>query len=141
MNNKQLITVQAIIDAPVTTVWKAWITPEAITQWNTASDDWHTTQAENNLAIGEKFNYRMEAKDGSFGFDFWGIYNSINLNKQLSNTLGDGRKLNVIFNKLTENRTEIIEQFEAENENEIELQRNGWQAILDNFKKYVETNV
>jgi len=131
------ITVQTTIDAPVEKVWKYFTSPEDIVQWNTASADWHTTNAENDLRVGGKFNSRMEAKDGSFGFDFWGIYNEVIQYEKLVSTLGDGRAMEVKFISLN-NITEVIETFEAENENPIELQRGGWQAILDNLKKHVE---
>jgi uncharacterized protein YndB with AHSA1/START domain len=135
--DKVLITVQATINAPIEMVWKNFTTPDDIVNWNSASEDWHTTKAENDLQIGGKFNYRMEAKDGSFGFDFWGIYDEVVHSKKLTSTLGDSRKLVIAFESL-ENSTKIVEVFEAENENPIELQQGGWQAILDNFKKHVE---
>jgi len=135
--DKIKITVQTTIEAPIEKVWKCFTGPEDIVQWNTASADWHTTHAENDLRVGGKFNSRMEAKDGSFGFDFWGIYNEIILHEKLVSTLGDGRTMEVKFISIDTN-TEVIETFEAENENPIELQRGGWQAILDNLKKHVE---
>lgn len=133
------ITVQTIIEAPVEKVWELWTSPEHIIKWNQASDDWHTTRAENDLRVGGKFLSRMEAKDGSFGFDFWGVYDSIETNKFITTTLGDERKVTVTFEE-TENGTKVTETFEAEDTNPIELQRNGWQAILDNFKKYAGTH-
>lgn len=133
------ITVQTIVKAPVNKVWDFWTAPKHITQWNFAADTWHSPNAKNDLRVGGKFNYRMEAKDGSFGFDFWGIYDEIITNQRISYTMGDGRKAEITFiNK--SNETEIVETFEAETENPIELQQSGWQAILDNFKKYVEAN-
>jgi uncharacterized protein YndB with AHSA1/START domain len=136
---KTIISVQAKINASIETIWKCWTTPEDIFKWNNASDDWHTTRAENDLRVGGKFNYRMEAKDGSFGFDFEGIYEIVSINKQIEYTLGDGRKVKVVFTKV-DNKTEVIETFEGESVNSIEMQRGGWQAILDNFKKYAEAN-
>ena len=136
-NKKSLITVKVEINATVGKVWKCWTTPEDIVHWNTASVDWYTTKAENELRIGGKFNYRMEAKDGSFGFDFWGIYDEIKLNEILKITLGDTRKMYVGFFNNKGNSI-ITESFEAESENSREQQRFGWQCILDNFKKYVE---
>ncbi len=136
--DKTMITVRTTINAPVDLVWKCWTSPEDILCWNTASDDWHTTNAENNLEAGAQFNYRMEAKDGSFGFDFWGIYDKVIVQQVLEITLGDERKMKVIF-KSGNGVTEVVETFEAESENSVELQQGGWQAILDNFKKYVET--
>lgn len=135
---KTTITIQTTINAPVEKVWKYFTTPEDIVNWNSASDDWHTTSASNELHVGGKYNSRMEAKDGSFGFDFWGIYDEIIPHEKLASTMGDGRKLETKFLSVDVNTTEIIESFETETENPIEMQRTGWQAILDNFKKYVE---
>ena len=135
---KTNITVEVTVNAPVEKVWKHFTSPESITRWNNASDDWHTARAENDLRPGGKFNYRMEAKDGSLGFDFWGIYDSVVVNKFISYTMGDTRKCEVTF-KSEGNTTRVSETFEAETENSIELQRGGWQAILDNFKRYAES--
>ena len=135
--SKTTITVQTTVNCPIVEVWEKWTSPEYIMQWNHASDDWYTPRAENNLIVGGKFNYRMEAKDASFGFDFWGTYTAIVPYEKIEITLGDERKVKIAF--LQENKaTKIIEGFEAEEENSIELQRNGWQAILDNFKKVAE---
>lgn len=134
---KIAITVKATINAPAEKVWQLWTTPENIVHWNHALETWHTPHAENNLRQGGKFSYRMEAKDGSMGFDFWGTYDAIIPHRQISSTLGDGRKLEVRFSEVN-NTTEIIETFEIEDINSVEMQRNGWQAILDNFKRYVE---
>ena len=134
---KIAISVKAEIIAPIEKVWKCWTAPEYITRWNQASDDWHSPHAVNDLRVGGKFNYRMEAKDGSFGFDFWGIYTRVELYKVIEYTLGDDRKVRVEFVSSGDN-TLIVETFEAESENSIELQRSGWQAILDNFKKIAE---
>jgi uncharacterized protein YndB with AHSA1/START domain len=133
------ITVEATINAPVERVWSFWTLPEHITQWNNASDDWHTPSATNDLQVGGKFTCRMEAKDGSFGFDFWGIYDEVKTNELIAYTMGDGRKAKIIFTNVG-NATKVVETFEAETENSVELQRGGWQAILNNFKKYTETN-
>ena len=137
-NKKTEITINTLVKAPVNVVWKCWSTPEDIIKWNHASDDWHTTRAENDLKVGGKFLSRMEAKDGSFGFDFGGIYESVIPNQLIEYEIGDGRKVKVEF-KEKGNSTEIIEIFEAEQQNSIEMQREGWQAILNNFKKYVES--
>lgn len=131
------ITVNTIVCKPVEVVWKCWTEPEHITKWNNASSDWHTTACENDLRPGGKFLSRMEAKDGSFGFDFGGVYDEVITHKLISYTLGDGRKVRIAFSG-KENETEIIEEFQAENVYPIEQQRNGWQAILDNFKLYTE---
>lgn len=133
------ITIEATIDAPVDKVWLNWNDPIAITIWNTASPDWHTPSADLDLRPGGKFNTRMEAKDGSMGFDFWGIYDVIEPNQLIEYTLGDNRKVSIQFNK-KENETQIVQIFEAESENPIEMQQFGWQAILNSFKSYVETN-
>jgi uncharacterized protein YndB with AHSA1/START domain len=137
--NKTMITVENSIKAPVEKIWEYWTSPEHITKWNHASDDWHTTRAENDLRVGGKFSARMEAKDGSFGFDYWGIYDNLTPNQLIESTLGDGRSLKVNFTK-NGNETKVVEIFEAEGTNPVEMQRAGWQAILDNFKKYVEAN-
>jgi uncharacterized protein YndB with AHSA1/START domain len=134
---KTKITIGNTVNAPVAKVWKCWTTPEDIIKWNNASDDWHTTRAENDLRIGGKFNSRMEAKDGSFGFDFWGVYDQVKTNGLIAYTLGDGRKVSVTFSDKG-NTTEISSTFEAEDTNPVEMQKGGWQAILDCFKKYVE---
>ena len=138
-NNVEII-VKATVKAPVEKVWEYWTEPEHITKWNNASDDWHTPLAENDLTIGGKFLTRMEAKDGSFGFDFSGIYDEVNVNEVISYTLGDGRKVTITF-KGQGNETEVIETFDAETSNSIEMQQTGWQAILDNFKTYVEQSI
>ncbi len=136
--NKTVITISNTVNAPVEKVWEYWTKPEHITQWNNASDDWHTPRAENDLRVGGSFSCRMEAKDGSFGFDFGGVYDSIIPNAYIEYTLGDGRKVIVKFDA-DGNKTKVTENFEAENTNSIELQKGGWQAILDNLKKYTET--
>lgn len=132
------ITVRSEINLPLNKVWKLWTTPEDIINWNFASDDWHTPEAVNDLRIGGSFKYRMEAKDGSFGFDFGGVYSKVILNKYIGYTIGDGRRVEISFVE-KENKTEIIESFDAENTNPAELQQKGWQSILDNFKKYAES--
>lgn len=135
--SKTVITIEAIVNSQIDKIWKFWTSPEHIVKWNHASDDWHTTAATNDLKVGGKFSSRMEAKDGSFGFDFWGTYDEIILNKKIAYTLGDERKVNVTFTK-KDNGVEIISKFEAENENPVEMQKEGWQMILNNFKKYAE---
>ena len=136
---KTSITVENTINAPVEKVWQYWTKPEHITKWNNASDDWHTPRAENDLRVGGNFVARMEAKDGSFGFDFGGVYDAVRNNEYIEYTLGDGRKVKINFSP-EGNKTKLVESFEAENTNSVELQRGGWQAILDNFKKYTEAN-
>ena len=107
-------------------------------KWGHASDDWHTPYAENDLRVGGKFVSRMEAKDGSFGFDFGGVYDEVKLHVVIAYTMEDGRKVKVEFHDKGD-ETEIVETFDAETENPPEIQQQGWQAILDNFKKYVES--
>jgi uncharacterized protein YndB with AHSA1/START domain len=135
---KNKITVEAFVNAPLNAVWKRWTTPEDIIQWNYASDDWHTPSANNNLRRGGGFLYRMEAKDGSSGFDFSGLYDSIKTHEFIAYTIGDGRKVEVKF-RTDGNGTKVMQTFEAESQNPVELQRNGWQKILNNFKKYAES--
>ena len=137
--DKTIITVENTINAPVEKVWQYWTNPEHITKWNNASDDWHTPRAENDLRVGGSFVSRMEAKDGSVGFDFGGMYDTVRNNEYIEYTLGDGRKVKVIFSGQG-NTTKVVESFEAEDTNPIEMQKGGWQAILDNFKKYTESN-
>jgi len=131
------ITVQASINAPVEKVWKCFSTAEDITGWNFASDTWHCPRAVNDFRTGGSFSWRMEAKDGSFGFDFGGVYDYINAPAEIRYTLGDGRKVRLCFES-NGSATTVTETFEAESQNSHELQKNGWQAILDNFRKYVE---
>jgi uncharacterized protein YndB with AHSA1/START domain len=140
MENQSIaVTVQNIVNAPVDKVWQFWTLPGHITKWNNASGDWHTTHAANDLRVGGSFSCRMEAKDGSLGFDFGGVYDEVTINELIAYTMDDGRKAKIVFSALG-NQTKIVEMFEAENENPVELQKNGWQAILDNFKKYTEVN-
>jgi uncharacterized protein YndB with AHSA1/START domain len=136
VDNKE-ITVSTTVNAPVEKVWEYWTEPQHITNWNSASEDWHTPFAENDVRVGGKFTSRMEAKDGSFGFDLSGTYDEVKLYEVISYTLEDGRKVNITF-KGQENETIITETFEAENSNSVEMQKSGWQAILDNFKIYTE---
>ena len=133
------ITVEASVKAPVEKVWEFWNKPEHITKWNSPSDDWHSPRSENDLRNGGKFSTRMEAKDGSFGFDFEGVYDEVVPNKSIAYTLGDGRKVKTDFGTVG-NETWIVTKFETETQNSLEMQRGGWQAILDNFKKYTEAN-
>jgi len=137
-NTNTPITVQTTVLAPVDTVWQCWTMPEHITKWTYALDTWHAPYAENNLTVGGKFLTRMEAKDGSMGFEFWGIYDVIEPYRFISYTLGDERKVFITFDA-KESGTIITESFEAESENSPEQQKAGWQAIMDNFKHYVET--
>lgn len=139
-NDTTLITVETVVNAPIDTVWKKWTNPDDIVKWNNASDDWHTTKAENDLKVGGKFLSRMEAKDGSMGFDFSGTYDTINQNEIIEYTADDNRKVQIHFFD-GDDKTTVIEVFEAENENPIEMQKSGWQSILNNFKKYTESKI
>lgn len=133
------VTVQAVVQAPVEKVWRYWTEPDHITKWNQASEDWHAPRAENNLHVGGTFLTRMEAKDGSMGFDFGGVYDVVNLHDVISYTIEDGRKVEITFIGQGD-KTTVIETFDAENANPVELQQAGWQAIMDNFKAYTEQN-
>ncbi|MFC0775638.1 SRPBCC family protein [Terrimonas alba] len=136
---KTIITVQNTVNAPVQKVWEYWTKPEHITQWNNASDDWHTPWAKADFREGGSFSARMEAKDGSMGFEFGGVYDVLRTNEYIEYTLGDGRKVKIRFTPVGKT-TEVVESFEAEGTHSIEMQKGGWQAILDNFKKYTEAN-
>ncbi len=134
----KLITIETTVNASVEDVWSFWTTPEHITQWHIASEGWHTPTAENDLVEGGKYLYRMEAKNGEFGFDYWGIYDEVNKYESIVSTLGDGRKVSVSFERLDDS-TKVVESFVPDKEYSLEQQRMGWQQILDNFKTYVET--
>ena len=127
MDEEKTITVQAVINAPVEQVWKLYTEPEHVMKWNNASNDWHTPRAENDLKVGGKF------------LDFEGTYEQVKTDELIVYSISDGRKVEVIFTKDDNARTKMATAFDAENSNPIEMQRDGWQAILNNFKKYVET--
>lgn len=131
------LTVRVNIKSQIDKVWTCWTEPKHITKWNFASDDWHTPYAENDLRPGGKFLWRMEAKDGSFGFDFAGTYEEVRPLEFISYSLGDIRKVKIEFIP-NNGGTDLIETFDAEDTNSLEQQRQGWQAILNNFKAYVE---
>jgi uncharacterized protein YndB with AHSA1/START domain len=133
------ITVSATINAPLEKVWERYTAPDHITKWNFASADWQCPWAKNDLKVGGKYAARMEAKDGSFGFEFEGIYDVVKVNEELSYTMADGRKATNLF-KANGAQTLVETTFDAESENSAEMQKGGWQAILDNFKKYAEAN-
>lgn len=137
MSKSTSITIETTVNAPVEKVWERWTRPEHITKWNAASDDWHTPTATNDLRPGGTFTSRMEARDGSMGFDFGGTYDQVDQHRLISYTMGDGRRVSVTFDD-RDGKTKVIETFDAETENSLEMQRAGWQAILDNFKKYTE---
>jgi uncharacterized protein YndB with AHSA1/START domain len=131
------ITVEAMVNAPVKKVWNCWTSPEHIIQWCSPSAEWHTPRAENDLRVGGKFLSRMEARDGSMGFDFGGVYDEVVQDKKIAYTIGDGRKVSIRFEERG-NQTFVSETFEAESINSIDMQRGGWQAIMDSFKNYVQ---
>ncbi len=133
-----MVIVSTTVDASVDKVWQVWTDPESIMKWNTASPDWHTTNAENDLREGGKFSSTMAAKDGSMSFDFWGNYTKIIPNELIEYTLGDGRKVSISF-KNENGKVSITESFQPESQNTLELQRGGWQAIMNNFKQFVES--
>jgi len=135
----KVITVESFINAPLEKVWDYWTKPEHIVRWNNASDDWHSPWAKNDLRVGGHFSARMEAKDGSTGFDFGGVYDVVKKHQCIEYTLGDERKVKINFTA-DGKATKLVESFESENTHSLEMQRNGWQAILDNFKKYTENN-
>jgi uncharacterized protein YndB with AHSA1/START domain len=137
--SKKTITIETTISAPIEKVWKFWTHPEHITKWNNASEDWYTPFAENDLRIGGKFLSRMEARDGSFGFDFGGTYDEVKMHELIAYTIGDGRKVKINFTG-KDNTTKVTETFETEDANPLEVQKEGWQNILNNFKKYAESN-
>lgn len=135
--NTTTITVETVVNAPVEKVWECWTEPKHITQWCQASDDWHAPYADNDVTTGGKFKTTMAAKDGSFSFDFEGVYTNIEEYKKIEYTMSDGRKVKVVFDSVG-NQTKIVETFDPENTHSLEMQQSGWQAILDNFKKYTE---
>lgn len=131
------ISIKAEVKAGIEKVWDFYTKPEHIVNWNFASDDWHCPRAENDLRVGGTYSARMEAKDGSFGFDFSAIYDDVVENEKIVYTMEDGRKVETEFQDSGDSTT-VTTKFEAESENPIEMQREGWQSILDNFKKYTE---
>lgn len=137
--SKTKVTVEAVVAADTKKVWNFWNQPEHIMNWNFASPDWHCPKAENDLRVGGKLNSRMEAKDGSFGFDFEVVYDAVIDQQKISYTMGDGRQATTTFENQN-GKTKVTTVFDAENQNPVELQKGGWQAILDNFKKYTENN-
>lgn len=133
------IKIVATVNKPVANVWDSFVNPSHIQGWNFATDEWTCPKAENDLQQGGKFNYRMEAKDGSMGFDFAGAYNFIVPFEKIEYTLDDGRKVDVLFKKIDDSTTEVVQIFEPDQQNSQEIQEQGWQAILNQFKKYTES--
>ena len=134
---KPVITIRTEINAPLKKVWDCWTSPKHIKNWNFASDDWHCPAATHDLREGGKFSFTMSSKDGKYSFDFEGVYTEVKELKKLRYTIADGRKVDIRFDE-KEGKTFVKESFEAENVNTLELQRGGWQSILDHFKKYTE---
>lgn len=137
--NPTVITVEATVNVPIEKAWKYWAEPKHIMNWCNASDDWHAPKAENDLRTGGKFSTRMEAKDGSFGFDFGGVYSLVKDHEKIEYAMEDGRKVQITFVSTPEG-VKITEHFDAEDQNPVEMQKDGWQAILDNYKKYTESH-
>jgi uncharacterized protein YndB with AHSA1/START domain len=133
------ITITATVNADVKKVWDYYTNPEHITKWNFADPSWQCPAASNDMRAGGKYSARMEAKDGSFGFDFEATYDEIVEGEKFTYTMPNGRQVTVVFNG-NGNQTDVTVTFEPEEQNSLEMQKNGWQAILDNFKKYTETN-
>lgn len=138
IQNKTLVAIEALVDAPVEKVWEYWTDPKHIVNWNFASDDWCCPKAENDLQIGGTFSSRMEAKDGSMGFDFEGKYTDVVENSKISYIMGDDREVITDFVNL-DGKTGIYGTFQPEATHPYEMQKDGWQAILNNFKKYAES--
>lgn len=134
---KKLITVETVVNAPIEKVWACWSEPKHITKWCQASDDWHAPYADNDLRTGGKFKTTMAAKDGSFSFDFEGVYDNVDPYKRIEYKIGDGRNVKIVFEPAGSS-TKMMETFEAEDVHSVEMQRAGWQAILENFKRYTE---
>lgn len=132
------ISIETEVNAPLDSVWHCWVTPEDITHWNFAIEEWCCPKAEINLEVGGSFSYRMEAKDGSFGFDFEGEFTEVIPYKSIRFKLADDREVEVEFTE-TDNGVRVIERFEAEDQNSAEQQKQGWLGILNNFKKHVES--
>jgi len=133
------ITIQAVVAADRQKVWNCYTQPGHITKWNFATDTWHCPAASNDMRVGGKYLARMEAKDGSFAFDFEAVFNEIVAGEKFTYTMPDSREIQVSFEK-TDDKTLVIVTFDPENENPVDLQRSGWQSILDNFRKYAEEN-
>ena len=135
----EIIQIQVDVQGDLATIWHYWNEPKHIEQQHTASPDWHTINVQNDLRVGGSLTSRMEAKDGSMGFDFGGVYTEVVENQRLAYTLGDGREVTVAFSQIAPGLVRVIETFEAESQNPVEFQKQGWQAILNHFKEYVET--
>lgn len=139
INNKTTLTAAVQIDAPMETVWARWTEPEHIMQWNTPSEEWHTTKVENDLQAGGRFLFVMEPKDGSSRFNFQGVYNEVKTHQLITYTLDDGRKSTIIFT--TDNGVRLTEIFEPEKNHPLDMQKDFCQGVLDGFKRYVESGI
>lgn len=138
-SNATVVQISAEVNAPIEKVWEYFTGEQHIVHWNQASPDWHCPIAQNDVKKDGKFKFRMEAKDGSYGFDFEGTYDEVQPQQLIEYTMADGRKVSIHFSE-KDDHTHVAESFEAENENPVEMQRAGWQAILDSFKSYTETH-
>lgn len=136
--DSQKITIEAIVNKPIADVWEKWTLPQHIMAWNSASDDWYTPSAVNDLKIGGHFNSKMSARDGSASFDFGGTYDEVIYGKKIAYTLGDGRKVVIEFSQ-ADGGVKVRETFDTEDTYSVEWQRSGWQSILDHFRKYTES--
>jgi uncharacterized protein YndB with AHSA1/START domain len=134
------IRVETLVNADLKKVWEYFTTPEHVMNWNFASSDWHCPAASNNLVTGGSFSYTMAAKDGSFSFDFAGVYDEVIEKEQFTYSMADGRQVQVIFEE-QDGGVLVTEIFDPESENPVEMQQAGWQMILDNFRKYTESNL
>jgi uncharacterized protein YndB with AHSA1/START domain len=137
--NPIVLTVEATVDATIQQIWEYWTEPKHIMNWNTASPDWFTPRAENDLRVGGQFSSRMEARDGSFGFDFGGTYTTVDHHKKIAYVMSDGRRVSIDFVKQDKDY-KITESFDAEETNSLELQQDGWQAIMNSYKNYTESS-
>ncbi|MBK9272961.1 MAG: SRPBCC family protein [Flavobacteriales bacterium] len=137
MSTMTRITVTALVAKPVAHVWTIWADPAHIMQWNAANDEWHCPKASNDLRKGGSFSSTMAARDGSFSFDFEGVYDDVQLHRRIAYTISDGRTCEILFEEKADG-TLVTESFDAESQNPVEMQRAGWQAILDRFKAYAE---
>lgn len=138
MTTPEKITIHAVVDAPIQKAWEMYTDPDHITQWNFASDDWCCPSASNEMEIGGTYTARMEAKDKSFGFEFVATYTDLTPGKSFTYVMEDGRAVTTSFEAIGNNKTEVTTVFDAETENDVEMQREGWQSILNNFKKHAE---
>lgn len=138
MNSTSIIEISCDIESDLSTCWEAWTSPEQIVNWKFANADWHCPSAENDCRSGGSFSWRMEAKDQSMGFDYAGKYSQVEPHHRIGIELEDKRKVSINFEQIG-TKTRITEQFEVEDVNSADLQKQGWQAILDNFKKYTES--